>query len=204
MTAGNIRYRLYLMITGWGAIGLAYGLTSSRDPGAAFLLEPTKLDLWFGFHPASIWIYLSFFALVPLAYFHAPLARARWLSRAMQVSALGAALVFILFPTTMVFPDVTTTGFNADSLRLLMRYDSLQNCLPSLHVTLTVLSAMALWRHDRPLPNLFYTGWSVLICLSILTLQRHRFVDLVCGVILAIIAAWLARVLCRSSKEYSK
>ncbi len=202
MTALN--ERLWYMLTGWGSIALVYGLTSSQDQSAGIMLKPSAIDLWFDFNPDTIWIYLSFFLLVPLAYFICQRQYLVWLARSMQLSALGAGIIFMVFPTTMEFPEVTQTGFNADMLRLLIRYDSLLNCLPSLHVTLTILAVWALWNRSLPLRNLIITIWGIAITVSILQLYRHQFVDALAGTILACLAGWLAQALLNAKTESRK
>lgn len=196
--------RLWYMLTGWGSIALVYGLTSSQDQSAGIMLKPSAIDLWFDFNPNTIWIYLSFFLLMSLAYLTCKNQYLVWLARSMQFSALGAGIIFLAFPTTMEFPEVTQTGFNADMLRLLIRYDSLLNCLPSLHVTLTILAVWALWNRSYLIRNLIITAWGIAITVSILQLYRHQFVDAVAGTILACLAGWLAQAWLNAKAENRK
>jgi membrane-associated phospholipid phosphatase len=191
-SGGDLLRRSWYMLGGWGAIGAVYTLTSSKDQTTAHMLQPGVVDHWFGFDPLAIWPYMSFFLIVPLGYLAAAPMRAAWLSRAMIIAALGAALVFVLFPTTMVYPAVTQQGLSAELLKLLMRYDSLQNCLPSLHVTLTALTVLALRDRERPVFSTLVGLWGLAIILSILVLRRHQFVDLLAGLVLVVPAAALA------------
>jgi hypothetical protein len=196
--ARRLRERAELMAWGWGPIGIVYFGTSSSQQAGAHFLPASAVDRWFAFNPGAIWLYLSFFALPPLAYGLAHLSRARRLKWAMQISALGAGAVFILWPTTMAFPEPSGETLSVALLRTLMRYDSMHNCLPSLHVTLTALSVWALWdgRASRSLAfwvrNLTLAAWGSSICVSILILHRHQFVDLLAGGALAAVAAWAA------------
>lgn len=184
----SLKQRFWSMLTGWGSIGLAYGLTSSKDQATAYLLPPSAIDLWIDFDPNAIWAYLSFFLLVPLAFLACPQHRLNWLTRSMQLSALVAGVIFILWPTTMEFPPVTQDTFSASMLKLLILVDSVRNCLPSLHVTLTLLSVAALWQRAQHLRNIALTGWGSVISFSILQLHRHQFVDLLGGIALALCA----------------
>lgn len=190
----SLYWRLWYMLIGWGSVGLIYSLTSSQDQISATMLTPSALDNWFEFDPSAIWIYLSFFVLVPLAYFLCPQQRLIWLARAMQLSALGAGLIFMLWPTTMQFPEVTQNTFSASALKILIRYDSLQNCLPSLHVTLTILAVWAVWQKPHPVRNWIIALWALAITISILQLHRHQFVDALGGVILALCAGLLSQL----------
>ena len=184
--------RLWYMLTGWGAVGIVYSLTSSQDQASAHLLQPSVVDLWFEFDPSAIWLYLSFFILCAYAYLCCPQQRLVWLARSMQLSAVGAGIVFTFWPTTMEFPAVTQETLSADVLRLLIQLDSLQNCLPSLHVTLTILAVYALWQKTQLFLSLFTALWGVAITVSILQLHRHQFVDVLGGAALAIFACIFA------------
>lgn len=184
--------RLWYMLTGWGAVGVVYSLTSSQDQASAHLLQPSVVDLWFEFDPSAIWLYLSFFILCAYAYLCCPQQRLVWLARSMQLSAVGAGIVFTFWPTTMEFPAVTQETLSADVLRLLIQLDSLQNCLPSLHVTLTILAVYALWQKTQLFLSLFTALWGIAITVSILQLHRHQFVDVLGGAALAILACIFA------------
>ncbi len=198
----SLYLRLWTMLTGWGAVGLVYSLTSSQDQASAIMLQPSAIDLWFDFNPDAIWLYLSFFPLVALGYLLCPAQRLLWLARSMQLSALGAGVIFIFWPTTMIFPPVTQDTVSAAVLNLLISFDSLQNCLPSLHVTLTILAVCALWQKHTLLRSLFFAGWGLAITVSILQLHRHQFVDLLGGAVLAIAAGLLAqRILSRKADK---
>jgi len=179
------------MVTGWGAIGIVYTISGLRSADAAFSLTPSAIDLWFSFAPSAIWVYMSFFAFVPLGFFAPPPDRVKWLRGAMWVSAVSAGIVFALFPTTMAYPTVTQAGLSAEALKLLMRFDAVVNCLPSLHVTLTALVLCAIWENGRHWRNLLMTIWAASIAISILPLHRHQFVDLVAGLALALFACAL-------------
>lgn len=189
----SLYLRLWTMLTGWGAVGLIYSLTSSQDQASAIMLQPSAIDLWFDFDPNAIWLYLSFFPLVALAYLFCPQTRLIWLARSMQLSALGAGIIFTFWPTTMQFPPVTQDTFSASVLKLLIQYDSLQNCLPSLHVTLTILAVCALWQRTHILRSTVIALWGAAITVSILQLHRHQFVDLLGGTALAICAGLLTQ-----------
>jgi hypothetical protein len=83
----NTLFRLGHMLLGWGTVGVVYSLTD-RLQGAGTLLPPSALDRAIPFNPAAIWLYLSFFLIVPAGYLLAPLRRIKWLTLAMQLTAL--------------------------------------------------------------------------------------------------------------------
>lgn len=195
--------RLGAMLLGWGSVGVVYGISALRPVDQAHILQSGPIDLWFDFDPAGIWLYLSFFLLVPLAYLACAPARLRWLTQAMMLCALGAGLVFAVYPTTMTFPDVTGSSLSVRTLSLLISVDTLVNCLPSLHVALSILAFAALHNSARPWWNMVLAVWVVAITASILQLHRHQFVDLVAGAILAVIACLISGLITRWSARKS-
>ncbi|HGE6662903.1 TPA: phosphatase PAP2 family protein, partial [Serratia marcescens] len=152
----------------------------------------SALDRAIPFSPTAIWLYLSFFLIVPAGYLLAPLPRIKWLTLAMQLTALGAGAVYLLWPTTMAYPQNDGVGISAQLLAALTRVDSPQNCLPSLHMALTVLAVWALSDGERKVRTALWMLWGVAIAFSILQLRRHLFVDLAGGALLALFAGWLA------------
>ncbi|BEM58411.1 acid phosphatase [Serratia marcescens] len=184
-------FRLWQMLLGWGTVGIVYNLTD-RLQGAGTLLPPSALDRAIPFNPTAIWLYLSFFLIVPAGYLLAPLPRITWLTRAMQLTALGAGAVYLLWPTTMAYPQNDGVGISAQLLAALTRVDSPQNCLPSLHMALTVLAVWALSDGERKVRTALWMLWGAAIAFSILQLRRHLFVDLAGGALLALCAGWLA------------
>ncbi|WP_051303321.1 phosphatase PAP2 family protein [Comamonas composti] len=173
--------RLGAMLQGWGLVGVVYSLGRAawRE---SFVLDEGLIDRWIGFEPAAIWLYLSFFAFVPVAYFCAPLQRIGRLKRSMQLSALLCAPVFLLWPTTLVYPAIPEGGLSAQALQMLAAVDSRENCLPSLHGALTVICALVLWDRHRPWKSAALALWGLAILWSVVAARRHLFIDLGAGV----------------------
>jgi membrane-associated phospholipid phosphatase len=171
------------MLWGWGAVGVAYGV-SSQLRGSGHVLTETALDRLIAFNLHAVWGYLAFFVLIPWAYVAADASRLAWLRRAMQCCAAVAALLFVLYPTTLRYPLVPEHGISAAMLRLLQAVDSAKNCLPSLHGALTLLAVWALQDKRRPLRSALAVLLGVLICASVIALRRHLSVDLLAGLLL--------------------
>lgn len=187
----NLSFRLWHMLLGWGTVGVVYTV-ADRLQGVGTLLPPLVFDRIIPFSPTAIWFYLSFFLIVPAGYLLAPHQRIKWLTRAMQLTALGAGAVYLLWPTTMVYPQNDGIGISAQLLRVLTQVDSSQNCLPSLHMALVVLVVWALSNSERKVRTALWALWGVAIAFSILQLRRHLFVDLASGALLALFAGWAA------------
>lgn len=194
--------RLREMLIGWGSVGIVYTLTSGWQ-GAGVVLRETALDRLIAFNPDGLWLYLSFFVFIPYVFLSADASKLRWLRTSMQVCALLCGAVFLLWPTTLVYPDYAAhlaasgDGAGAALMRLLLWGDSPQNCLPSLHAALTFLCAWALLDARRPLRSAFAVIAVVCICFSIVQLRRHLSLDvgagLLAGVVSGVLCQWLMR-----------
>jgi hypothetical protein len=182
--------RLGMMLTGWGTVGLCYSI-GRLAPGHAHVLHETALDRLVPFDPSAIWLYLSFFVFVPVAYLCAPPSRLKPLLRSMQLCAIASVMVFVLWPTTLVYPPIPSGAAGSAVLQALAGSDSTQNCLPSLHGALTVLCVFALWRPERPLCSAVTLLWGLAIMWSVVQARRHLAIDLGAGVALGAACAWL-------------
>lgn len=181
----ELPYRLRAMALGWGAVGVAYTLSGIVQGSGTFIAE-SALDRRILFDPSGVWIYLSFFVLIPYAYLCADIHRVPWLMRAMQVCALVCGAVFVLYPTILRYPTIDGTSVSASVLRLLEAGDSAQNCLPSLHAALTSLSVYALINQRRPWRSMLCVLWGVAIIYAIIETRRHLALDLSAGVLVAL------------------
>lgn len=181
--------RFRMMLAGWGTVGIFYSI-GRMTPGNVRILHESALDRLVPFDASAVWLYLSFFALVPAAYFFAPARRLPVLTRAMQVSAVVAGLAFVLWPTTLVYPAIPSHTASGVALRFLAGSDAAENCLPSLHGALTLLCMIALWQREKPLRSLLVLLWGFAIMWSVIAARRHLSLDLGAGIALGG-AAWL-------------
>lgn len=193
-TSMTVRGRLLHLLAGWGSVGLVY-FSSDLLQGQGVLLPETALDRAIAYTDAAIWLYLSFFVLIPYAYLAADAARVRWLARAMALSALMCGVVFLLYPTTLAYPPVGEGGaWSTQALRLLQAADSAQNCLPSLHGALTLLCVWALCDRRHRLRSALAVVLGVAICYAIIALRRHVSIDLAAGLFVGVAGGMLARM----------
>lgn len=193
-TSMTVRGRLLHLLAGWGSVGLVY-FSSDLLQGQGVLLPETALDRAVAYTDAAIWLYLSFFVLIPYAYLAADAARVRWLARAMALSALMCGVVFLLYPTTLAYPPVGEgDAWSTQALRLLQAADSAQNCLPSLHGALTLLCVWALCDRRHRLRSALAVVLGVAICYAIIALRRHVSIDLAAGLFVGVAGGMLARM----------
>lgn len=189
--------RLRHMALGWCSVGLVYGICGALQ-GVGTVVPETALDRAIPFSTSGIWLYVSFFALIPLAYLQADMSRLPWLERAMQMSALVSGAVFLLWPTTLHYPPLADASLPASVQRMLIAVDSSQNCLPSLHGALTLLSVWALADSRRPMRTALAAAWGLGILYATIQTRRHVALDLSAGVAVGALCGlavrlWLAR-----------
>lgn len=186
--------RLLYLLAGWGSVGLVY-FSSDLLQGQGVILPETVIDRAIAYSDAAIWLYLSFFILIPYTYLVVSPARVRWLARAMAVSALLCGVVFLLYPTTLAYPPVGDgMGWSTQVLRMLQTMDSTQNCLPSLHGALTLLCAWALFERERPIRSALAVLLTLGICYAIIALRRHVTIDLGAGLLVGLAGGALAKI----------
>lgn len=193
MKMKEILRRLLCCLIGWGTVGVVYSYTGQASPTAT-LLSPSFIDSLFSFSVNAIWFYLSFFIFIPLGYLLCQSKNVRPLMVAMQLCALISGCVYLLFPTTMVYVNFADVSLTSRALSALISIDSPQNLLPSLHVSLTLVVLAALWSKQQKYRTAFYLLWAVAICLSVLVLKRHLFIDVVTGAVTAFGALWIVRI----------
>ncbi|MEK8029308.1 phosphatase PAP2 family protein [Ideonella sp. DXS29W] len=187
MTAGGWM-RVRHMAWGWGSVGLAYAWAACW-PLQGLRLGETAIDRVIAFDPQGVWIYLSFFLLVPAAFLCGDARRLPGLCRSMQMCAAVAAIAFVAYPTTLSYPAVTGSGWSDTMLRFVMAHDSPRNCLPSLHAALTVLSVLCLCEARRPARSMAIAAWGLLILHAIVQTRRHLAWDVSAGLLLGMASA---------------
>ena len=186
--------RLLYLLAGWGSVGLVY-FSSDLLQGPGVVLPETVIDRAIAYSDAAIWLYLSFFILIPYTYLVVSPARVRWLARAMAVSALLCGVVFLLYPTTLAYPPVGDgMGWSTQLLRMLQTMDSTQNCLPSLHGALTLLCVWALCDPAFPVRSVLAVVLGLGICYAIIALRRHVSIDLAAGLLVGLAGGALAKM----------
>ena len=184
-----LRLRLYRLLLGWGSAGLAYHI-GRRYTASPIIIPENALDAVIAFNPNAVWVYLSFFILIPYAYLNCQAKRLLPLQLAMQFAAVVSGVVFVLCPTTLIYPVIVGDGTSTSTslLKALVWVDSNKNCLPSLHASLTLISVWALWQPRRMLQNTLYVLWAVFVIFSIVQLRRHLSLDVGAGLLVGFMA----------------
>lgn len=99
-----------------------------------------------------------------------------------------AYICFLVYPTTAPRPHtVLGNGFAVWGLRFLYDADPPYNCFPSLHVAHSFVSALACQRVNRTV-GFVAISCASLVALSTLYTKQHYVVDVVAGILLALLA----------------
>jgi membrane-associated phospholipid phosphatase len=182
--------KLVLAVAAAVAHALLYGA-----PNRIHLAEPVELPMtWVDraipFLPQTLWLYLSAYLLVFVAFAlcRRPGSSARFIFAFFTVVGL-ATLVHWVWPTVYpraLFPvPPEASAFTHWMMGRFREVDSPASCLPSLHVAAAFLSAFAvLGERERHAPALL--AWAALIWASTLTTKQHYVVDGVAGLLLAV------------------
>ncbi len=187
MSIVEFKQRIISMLMGWCVVGIVYGSTRFIS-GEYWIIPELWLDQQIPFSTQGIWLYLSFFVVVPFAFLSAPLVKIKPMTIAIIISALISGLVFVIFPTTLVYPEFNQKTLADQIFYWLLWIDTAQNCLPSLHASLTVICLLTLWNNQKILISLIYFVISLAIGFSIIQLRRHLSLDVGAGIFVGILA----------------
>jgi len=168
-----------------------------KDPAYPTTVMPiTWLDHLIGFQPLALPMYLSLWVYVSLP--PALLATRRDLygyGMAMAATCLAGLIVFYFWPTAVPAANIDWAHYpDVDFLKSL---DASGNACPSLHVTTAVFSGIWLYhllrRFGAPLWILSINWiWCIGIVYSTLATRQHVAVDVLAGLLLGILAAYLS------------
>lgn len=181
----NIFIRIIYLLISWGCIGLVYSGNAYLDKTAT-ILEPSMIDVLIPFSSHAVWLYLSFFLIIPICFLYAPCSKVCWMSICFVVIAIIAGGCYFFYPTYIISPIDTGTSLSSYLLTQLMTIDVPRNCCPSLHVALTVIVIWGCLNKQNRISNFLLVLWGVGICFSVLQLKRHFFIDFIAGGVLAL------------------
>jgi membrane-associated phospholipid phosphatase len=200
LAAAEIPRHVYLKSLGTTIfIGLFFGayFYLLKDPAYPTTVMPvTLLDRLIGFHPLAFPMYISLWVYVSLP--PALLATRRELygyGRAMAGTCLAGLVVFYFWPTVVPAADIDWSQY--PGVAFLKSMDASGNACPSLHVVTAVFSGIwlhhLLRRFGAPLWILIFNWvWCIGIVYSALATRQHVAVDVLAGLVLGVLAAYLS------------
>ncbi|MDH5538122.1 MAG: phosphatase PAP2 family protein [Rhizobacter sp.] len=187
---------------GIGAFLLVYFWLLHNPLYPVTMMPLTALDRWIGFEPQALSLYLSLWFYVSIA---PALLRNRHELQSYGLAALAMSLVgfaiFLMWPTAV--PKTPIDWSLHPSVSFLKSIDLSANACPSMHVAFAVFTALWLQRMlcemRAPWPLRAFSGlWCLGIVYSTLATRQHVALDVLGGVVLALVVAvlhmqWLDR-----------
>lgn len=143
--------------------------------------------------PWTFLIYTSDYFVFLLAIFLLPNRdRFNSFTRMMFGVLFICGIFFYTFPTTYPRPEYPRDSgwFIGAMMQFIALADSPRNCFPSMHVGLTAVATWSL-RHLGLRTLSFFSFWSFAIFVSTLTTKQHYFLDILGGLAVMSVIAWL-------------
>lgn len=111
------------------------------------------------------------------------------------IVAILTAAAFLIYPGTLIRPEVTEPGFFNDWMRFLYRADSPTNLCPSMHVIISYFC----WRATMGCKRIpkwyqwFNLAFLILVCFSILFVKQHALIDIPAAIVLSELTLQIGR-----------
>ncbi|MBI2017995.1 phosphatase PAP2 family protein [Candidatus Daviesbacteria bacterium] len=162
-------------------------LNNSRPP--LYTLE-TKLDDFIPLVPFFIIPYLSFYIYLILTVFS--LRNARYINQ-LYITLSSTLLTisisyfaYLFFQTQVIRPTITETDIFSKIISFIHTIDKPYNAFPSTHASLSTIGLLT-WTHKKSKYSKLFIIWAIAIIFSTLLVKQHYLVDIVGGIILAIL-----------------
>lgn len=183
-----------------------YGYCNAKTAGlpleSCWDVRIFEIDHSWPLWPWTVWLYASYPPLLLLSY-SSPwkrLERAHFLAGLLIINLISD-LVFVGFPSALPRPlALTETSSSARFLNWIWTVDAARNCCPSLHVSVSLFTALAIPRSVPRLRGLAIV-WSIAIAGSTLTTAQHSLIDLIVGAGLALLVKALLGRLAPSARS---
>ncbi len=167
---------------------LFYGGSSWISAGIPWRIYPAlPFESAIPLMPAWSFVYLS----MPLLLFYC-IARLDWMAQwglfvMLVVELLVACLFFLMLPVELDFPATTVEGIWKPWFILATTVSMENNHLPSLHAAFAYTAAIALQPVLSRILTVMVWLWVGLISVSTLLVHEHHLLDIVAGILLAVI-----------------
>jgi membrane-associated phospholipid phosphatase len=158
-------------------------LTEYREAGEL----TTEIDRMIPFVPEAVLVYVSYYLFLWLNYFL--LKDKNYFRKVIGTLIIASSicyLIFLLMPIQMTRPEVDG-GEIAEAITLgLYSIDGKgYNCFPSIHVTMSFLTAAFCWRYNRK--YWWAALWAGAIIMSTMLVKQHYVLDVLGGLVLGMV-----------------
>jgi len=160
---------------------------------APWPVPATSVDNWIVVSSPWIWIYVSFYIYFGGAYlFSKSLFNRQLYFYSYMTSATISMFYFFMFPTSITREKyaIEALGPSDSVLNFIRAIDTSVNCLPSMHICLSTIATLTLFRVSKVF-GIFALLWLGLIAFSTMATKQHYFLDVVTGAALGA-ATWAA------------
>lgn len=146
-------------------------------------MPATTVDHWVTVSSWWIWIYVSFYIyFIGVYLFSKGLFERQLLFYSYMTSATLSMFTFFVFPTSISREKylIGHYGYSESMLNFIRSVDASINCLPSMHICLSTIATISVFRISR---SLGYGAllWLGLIAYSTMATKQHYFFDVVTG-----------------------
>lgn len=157
-------------------------------PNKLSLLEPwpvpaTPVDHWVAVSSWWIWVYVSFYIyFIGVYLFSTALFERRLLFYSYMSSATISMFAFFIFPTSITREKylISQYGYSESMLNFIRSVDASINCLPSMHICLSTIATISVFRMSKSL-GYWALLWLGLIAYSTMATKQHYFYDVLTG-----------------------
>ena len=132
--------------------------------------------------PAMVWIYASIVPLMLSPMFYLNIGQLNHLAKQLALAMLIAGAVFLVFPGTIGYESATNLPRAIAAIRSI---DLPYNVFPSLHIALSSIIMLHLYRIFESRGRLFLAVWLVALIASVLFTHQHHIADVLGGLLLA-------------------
>jgi hypothetical protein len=162
----------WLLLVGTIAVGLLY-FVFTREFGHARYLS-TALDEKLPFVPILVLPYLLFIPIFWGTLLYSFITKKQFERFALSIIAvyLIAYIVYILYSTGVVRPEVTGSGWSSRALAYLYAHDRPYGALPSLHTTSAVLLSIYFWVTRNRFAGI-WTLYCLVVIVSTVLIRQH-------------------------------
>lgn len=179
-------YRVFIGLIAW--MILTYML-----PNKYVLLPPSEVNQTFvdQMIPLSsiwIWVYISYYFFIFFPYlFGENIKRRKLLLSTYTTSAGVSCLIFFAFPTSIsreLYP-LQVVSLSDQVLNIIRTVDASVNCIPSMHIALSLIATLTYWTEDK-LKGSLASFWFLMISYSTMATKQHYFHDVITGAFLGL------------------
>jgi membrane-associated phospholipid phosphatase len=193
-TTGKVIIAILLAVTfAAGFVATSWRCTLLADQGHSFIRPEISLDRYIPLVPFFVWFYVLYY---PICFTPVLLVRDstafRRIAAAFSIEFLSCFFIFYVWPSKMERPTIIGDGISHGLLRLVYSIDPGFNILPSLHVANVVLVSFLFFHYRRLRMWIIVSLAAIFVCLSTLIVKQHYILDVMGGILLAIVSYRLA------------